>query len=91
MHQMALVVARTAWLWPTRTIRSQVLSLKERAYGEVARMSGMRGLDIIVSELMPSLLPYIVATLVGSVSSGVLASIGLEALGLGIWIPPAWA
>ena len=83
INQMALVVASTAWLWPTRTMRSQVLSLKERAYVEVARMSGMRGLEIIVRELVPNLLPYIVASLVGSVSSAVLASIGLETLGLG--------
>ena len=51
--EMSLIVAATAWLWPTRTIRSQVLSLKERAYVDVARMSGMRGYEIIVRELMP--------------------------------------
>ena len=83
VDQMALVVACTAWLWPTRTIRSQVLSLRERAYVEVARLSGMSGLEIIIKELMPNLLPYLAASLVNSVSSAILASIGLEAMGLG--------
>jgi peptide/nickel transport system permease protein len=83
VNEMAIVVASLAWLQPTRTIRSQVLSLRERGYVEVARMSGMSGPEIIVRELMPNLLPYLAATLVASVSSAILASIGLEVLGLG--------
>ncbi len=81
--EMSLIVAATAWLWPTRTIRSQVLSLKERAYVDVARMSGMRGREIIVRELMPNLIPFIVANLVNTTASAILATIGMEALGLG--------
>lgn len=83
VNQMALVVASLAWLNPTRTIRAQVLSLRERGYVEIARMSGMSGPAIILFELIPNLLPYLAATLVNAVSSAILASIGLEVLGLG--------
>jgi peptide/nickel transport system permease protein len=83
VNQMAIVVASLAWLSPTRTIRAQVLTLRERAYVEVARMSGMSGPGIIFKELMPNLLPYLAATLVNAVSAAILASIGLEVLGLG--------
>src|SRR6266511_121181 len=83
VDQMAMVVASLAWLNPTRTIRAQVLSLRERGYVDVARLSGMSGPEIIVKELMPNLLPYLAATLVNAVSSAILASIGLEVLGLG--------
>jgi peptide/nickel transport system permease protein len=83
VNQMAMVVASLAWLHPTRTIRAQVLSLRERGYVELARMSGMSGPAIIFFELMPNLLPYLAATLVNAVSSAILASIGLEVLGLG--------
>lgn len=83
VNQMAIIVASLAWLQPTRTIRSQVLSLRERGYVEVARLSGMSGPEIILRELMPNLLPYLAATLVASVSAAILASIGLEVLGLG--------
>jgi peptide/nickel transport system permease protein len=83
VNQMAIVVASLAWLYPTRTIRAQVLSLRESGYVEVARLSGMSGPGIIFFELMPNLLPYLAATLVSAVSSGILASIGLEVLGLG--------
>jgi peptide/nickel transport system permease protein len=83
VNQMAIVVASLAWLYPTRTIRAQVLSLRERGYVEVARLSGMSGPRIIFFELMPNLLPYLAATLVNAVSAAILASIGLEVLGLG--------
>ena len=57
--------------------------MKERAYVDVARMSGMRGYEIIVRELMPNLIPFIVANLVNTTASAILATIGMEALGLG--------
>jgi peptide/nickel transport system permease protein len=80
---IALVVASVAWMWPTRTIRSQVLSLRERPYVQMARLNGMSTPAIIFQELVPNLLPFLGASLVGAVSSAILASIGLEALGLG--------
>jgi len=83
VEQMALVVAILAWLHPTRTIRAQVLTMKERAYIQVARLSGVSGPRIIFTELMPNLLSYLAAGSVNAVSSAILASIGLEALGLG--------
>ncbi|MBM3188458.1 MAG: ABC transporter permease [Chloroflexi bacterium] len=83
VNGMALVVAILAWMWPTRTVRSQVLSLRERAFVRVAKLSGMSSLEIIFRELMPNLLPYLGAALVGSVTGAIFASLGLEALGLG--------
>jgi len=83
VNQMAFIVASLAWLYPTRTIRAQVLSLRERGYVELARLSGMSGPGIIFIELMPNLLPYLAATLVNAVSAAILASVGLEVLGLG--------
>jgi peptide/nickel transport system permease protein len=83
INAMALIVASLAWMQPTRTIRSQVLTLRERAYIQVARLNGVKTLDIILRELLPNLLPYIAASFVGAVGSAVLATIGLEALGLG--------
>jgi peptide/nickel transport system permease protein len=83
VEQMALVVASLAWLYPARTIRAQVLTLRERSYVQIARLSGMPGPMIMFKEILPNLLPYLAASLVGSVSAAVLASIGLEVLGLG--------
>ena len=81
--QMALVLSIVAWVRPTRTIRAQVLSMKERAFVMMAKLSGMGGIEIILKEMMPNLLPYLAISLAGAVSGGVLGSLGLEALGIG--------
>jgi len=86
--QMALVVASLAWLYPARTIRAQLLTLRERGFIQIAQMSGMSGPEIIVREMLPNLLPYLVAALVNSTSAAILASIGLEVLGLGPFEAP---
>jgi len=57
--------------------------MREREFVPMAKLSGMNSLEIIVRELMPNLLPYLAASFVGAVGSAILASIGLEALGLG--------
>ncbi len=83
VQMMALVVALLAWMWPARTIRSQVLTLRERAYVQMAKLSGMNTMEVIFREIMPNLMPFLAASFVGAVSAAILASIGLEALGLG--------
>lgn len=80
---MALVVASLAWRFPTRAIRAETLSLRERAYVQVAKLNGVEGLELVVKEILPNLLPYIAASFVTTVSQAILATIGLEALGLG--------
>src|SRR5690242_2637368 len=52
---LALVIALLAWMSPTRTIRSQVLSLRERAYVKMAKLNGMNTFQIISRELFPNL------------------------------------
>jgi peptide/nickel transport system permease protein len=80
---MAVIVASLSWMRATRAMRAQTLTLRERSYILVARLSDAGGLAMIVGEVLPNLLPYIVASFVTAVSQAVLASIGLEALGLG--------
>jgi len=85
---LSLVLALLAWMGPTRTVRSQVLSLRERAFVRVAKLSGESNLEIIFRELFPNLLPYLGASLVGSVTGAIFASLGLEQLGLGAMREP---
>lgn len=80
---MAFLIAMFAWPGPTRLIRAQVLTLRERGYIRMARLSGATTFDVIFREMMPNMLPYIAASFTGNVSGAILASTGLEALGLG--------
>ena len=80
---MAVIVAGLAWMYPARTIRAQTLSLRERPYIDVARLNGIGGLRLVLTEILPNLAPYLAASFVTAVSSAMLATVGLEALGLG--------
>ena len=86
--QNKCLIASLAWLYPARTMRSQVLTLRERSFVQIARLSGMSGPEIILRELLPNLLPYMMASLVGSVGAAILASIGLDVLGVGAFEAP---
>ena len=83
VEMMAMIIGLLAWPLPARVIRSQTLSLRERMYVEVAKLSGASDLEIIIVQILPNLTAYLAAAFVGSVSSGILASVGLEVLGLG--------
>ncbi len=80
---MAFIVALFAWAGPTRVLRSQVLSLRDQGYVRMARLSALSTFDIMFREILPNLSPYLAASFVGSASGGILAAVGLEALGLG--------
>ena len=80
---MAAIVASLSWMTATRTVRAQTLSLRERAYVNIARLSGDKGLRLVIEEVLPNLLPFLAASFVTAVSRAILATIGLEALGLG--------
>ena len=80
---MAALIALFSWPGPTRVIRAQVLTLRERGYIRMARLSGASTLDLIFREMAPNMMPYLAASYAGSISGAILASTGLEALGLG--------
>jgi len=83
VHSMALIIGAFAWPSPARQVRAQVLSLKERAFVQIARLSGMSGLEIIFRELMPHMLQWLGANFVNAFIAAILAESGLSLLGLG--------
>ena len=80
---MAFIVVLLAWMGPTLVIRAQVLTMKERQFVSVAKLSGASDMAIIFKEILPNLLPFIAAAFVGQVFAAVFASFYLAVLGLG--------
>jgi len=78
---------RVTSLWPglgpTRVVRSPGFDDEEQTYVSVAKLSGMGNMEIIFKELMPNMLPFLVASFVGQTNGAIYASFGLEILGLG--------
>ncbi|MFN8225000.1 MAG: ABC transporter permease [Gaiellales bacterium] len=80
---LGLIMALFAWPIPTRVLRSQVLSLRERGYVQMAQLSGASTLRVTFGEMLPNLLPYLAATFTATLAGVILAVTGLETLGLG--------
>ncbi len=80
---MALLIAMFAWPSPTRLIRSQVLTMRESGYVQMAKLSGSSTWSIMFREIMPNLIPYLFASFIGNATGAILAAVGLETLGLG--------
>jgi len=83
IYTMAFIVLLLAWMGPTLIVRSQVLTMKERQFVSVAKLSGVGDLGIIFGEILPNLLPFIAAAFVTQVFAAVFASFYLAVLGLG--------
>jgi peptide/nickel transport system permease protein len=80
---MALIIGMFAWAWPARAVRSQALSLKERPFVNVARLSGMSDIEIVVREILPHTLTWLGANFLNAFIAAILAESALSILGLG--------
>jgi peptide/nickel transport system permease protein len=80
---LILVIGLTSWAGTGRVVRSQVLTLKERAFVERARAIGAGDWHIIRRHILPNALPLIFANTVLIVAVAILAEAGLSFLGLG--------
>lgn len=79
----AMILSIFAWAWPARQVRAQALSLRERDFVYMAKLSGMRSYEIVFVELMPHMLQWLGANFTNSVVWAILTEAGIEFLGLG--------
>jgi peptide/nickel transport system permease protein len=78
-----LVIGLLGWTYTARLVRSQVLTVKERQFVLRARSLGASNLRIILSHVLPLVLPLIIAQAVLDISVAILAESSLAFLGLG--------
>jgi peptide/nickel transport system permease protein len=80
---MAIILAVFSWPRGARSIRAQILSLREREFIDIAELSGEGTFEILFKEIFPNMIPYVATSLVISVTSAMLAEVGLELIGIG--------
>jgi peptide/nickel transport system permease protein len=80
---MALIIGLFAWAWPARAVRSQALSLKERPFVPLARLSGMSEIEIVIREILPHTFAWLGANFLNAFIAAILAESALSILGLG--------
>jgi peptide/nickel transport system permease protein len=83
LYLVAAIIAVISWPGAARALRSQVLSLKEREFVNLARVSGKGGSRILFGEIFPNMLAYVFIQFVGMVGSAIVMEAGISLLGLG--------
>ena len=80
---IAVVIGFTSWVWTTRAVRAQVLSLRNRDHINLSKLSGHSIVHIILYDILPYIASYVVMAFILQISSGILTEAGLSILGLG--------
>ena len=78
------------WMGFSRTVRSMVLSLRERPFIESAKAAGAGTFYIIQRHIVPNVFALVYITLATSVPGAILAEASLAWLGLGDINVPSW-
>ena len=86
-----LVIGAIGWTTFARTVRGEVLSLRERDYVQAAHALGASDARIILRHLLPGVLPGAVVLAALGMSGAIVVDAGLSYLGLGVPLPtPSW-
>lgn len=78
-----MIIGLTSWVWTARSVRSQVISLRNRDHVNLSKLSGHSLFRIILTDILPYIASYVVMAFILQVSSGILAEAQLSILGLG--------
>jgi len=77
-----LLLAFFGWAWDARTIRSQILSLREREFTQTSLLAGNGTLPLVSKEYLPFATPLIFSTLINNIAWAIGMEIVLAILGL---------
>ncbi|CAN5464239.1 ABC transporter permease [soil metagenome] len=87
---IVVVIGITSWASTARIIRSQTLSLRERAFVDRARVIGAGSGWIMRRHILPNVINLIVANTVLTFAGAVLTETTLSFIGLGDPFQPSW-
>lgn len=80
---VGIIIGITSWTWTCRSVRSQVISLRNRDHVNLSKLSGHSLPRIVIQDILPYIASYVVMALILQVSSAILAETQLSMLGLG--------
>src|SRR5579859_36400 len=83
IETLGIIIGITSWPWTARAVRAQASSLRSREHVDIARLSGARTGSLIIAEIIPFMLSYVVMAFVLQMGSGILQEATLSMLGLG--------
>lgn len=81
-YVVGVILTINAWAGLARSIRSQVLTLRDESYVEASRVMGISTGQIVGRDIIPNIMPYVLVNFVQSAREVIFASVGLYFLGL---------
>ena len=87
---IVVVIGITSWSSTARIIRSQTLSLRERAFVDRARVIGASSGHIMRRHILPNVMNLIIANTVLTFAGAILTETTLSFVGLGDPFQPSW-
>jgi ABC-type dipeptide/oligopeptide/nickel transport system permease subunit len=83
MWNIIIILTFFGWMYFARSVRSMVLSIRERAFIEAAKASGAGKLHIINRHIIPNVFALVYITLATAVPGAIITEASLSWLGLG--------
>ena len=87
---LAVIISIWSWAGLCRSIRVQIMSLKERDFIQICTVMHMSKAHIIFKELMPNVFSYIAINFVMAMRNAIMASVGIMLVGLAAYDPTNW-
>lgn len=87
MTSMLLALSLVSWVTLARTVRGQVLQVKQMAYVEGARASGATSFRMILFHILPNIMGPVIVLLTFQIPANILAESFMSFLGLGLQPP----
>lgn len=84
------ILALTMWPGVARIVRAEAMRIAQLGYVESAKAAGFRGARIILSDVVPNLMPPVLVATSMTVGRAILIESGLAYLGVGDPSKPSW-
>lgn len=81
-YVIGILLTINRWAGLSRTIRSQVLTIRNREYVEVSRTMGIPTHRIVAKDILPNIMPYVTVNFVNLSRQVIFASVALYYLGV---------
>jgi len=86
---LIIVIALESWTMHFRVVRSQVMTVRNLAFVEAARLAGIGEESIVLRHILPSTIPILAVTGTANFSQALLMEAALSFLGIGVQPPTA--
>lgn len=86
----AIILSIFSWAGMCRSIRAQIISLKERDFIQICKVMKMSRGHIIFKELLPNVSSYILINFIIVMKNAITGSVGLMLLGVASFEPTNW-